>query len=191
MPDYLLIALSMIGSLVFLFLFIIMLRKSVKVYSERNLKILSKAKIIIYGIACFALLFVVEIRDKYNLSDLMMKISILSILIILMILIVHNIVMGGFAGIFVSFIQLLIGVILASSVYMLIVGIIMIIAIGIGGGSSDPGGDRKILRSVDDGTTIYVHEWGDGCWKDDSGNCYYNDSGDRWYDDSLRYYIEI
>lgn len=190
MSDYLLIALSMIGSLVFLFLFIIMFKKSVKVYSERNLKIISKAKIIVYGIAFFALFSAGEISDRFNLSDLMMKICILAVIIALVIPTVHNIVKGGLAGIFVSFIQLLIGVVLGSMVYMLIVGIIMIIAIAIGGGSGDTGSDIR-LRSVDDGTVVYIHKWSDDCWKDDSRNNYYNDGGERWRDDSNRYYTEL
>lgn len=188
MSDYLLIALSMIGSLVFLFLFVIMFRKSVKVYTKRNLKILSKVKIIVYGIAFFALFSVAEIKSRFNLSDFMMKICILAVIITLVIPTVHNIVRGGLAGIFVSFIQLLIGVILGSMIYMLIVGIIMIIAFSVVG---PPDNGNKRLRSVDDGTVVHIHEWSDDCWKEDSGNFYYNDGGDRWRDDSLRYYTEV
>ena len=187
--DLPLIIIGIIGSIFLVLFFAKCFRNVAKKCERRNIKIINIPLMAIYDLTIFAIGVYTEIYTgiSYTIKVLYIVISVVVVLIPT----IYNIVKLGGSGVFVSFFQAICGITIGAIALASLMITFAVIAIGCIGGLGNSGnGGRKTLRSVDDGTVVYVSDWGD-CWKDDYGNCYYTYSGgNRWYDDYGRDYVE-
>lgn len=187
--DLPLILIVILGSVLLIFLLAKGLKSAFKKSEIKNINIINIPFIIMY--ASPLLTFIIYSRlISLNIPKIIKVIYMIISAALIIIPTVYNIVRIGLSGILVSLFQAICGL-MFSAIALASIGIaIIMIAIAlIGSGMGGNGSGLVKLRSVDDGTVVYIHEYSD-CWKDDSGNCYYNNGG-RWYDDSYRYYTEL
>lgn len=188
--DLPLIIAVIIGSIIFILLIAKSFGSGARKCESKNITILKMPFIIMYALPLLTLGAYKAILSAEIPSFFKVFYIIASILVVI-IPTVFNVVKLGLSGISISFFQAICGITIGAIALASLMIAFIVIAIGcIGGLGGSGNGGRKVLRSVDDGTVVYVSDWGD-CWKDKYGNCYYTYSGgNRWYDDYGRDYVE-
>lgn len=184
--DLPLILIVILGSVLLIFLLAIGLKFAIKKSEIKNMNIINIPFIIMYASPLVTFIIYTTLASL-SIPQIIKVLYIIISAALVLVPTIYNIVRLGLSGILVSLFQALCGLMIGSIVLASVGIAIIMIAIAMGG--LGPGKKNIKLRSVDDGTVVYIHEYSD-CWKDDSGNCYYNNGG-RWYDDSYRYYTEL
>lgn len=188
--DLPLIIIGIIGSILLILLFVKGLSIGAKKSERKRIKTVNIPFIVMYALPLLIIGVLKEVFN-YDMPNITKRICTIISIIVVIIPTIYNIVKLGLSGILISFFQAICGLMLGAVAYASIVTAVIILVVGfIGSFIGNEHGTIQI-RSVDDGTVVYISYWGGDCWKDQDLNCYYRSSIDRWYDDYGNDYIYI